>query len=94
MIRSDCRDAQRGEDFLRQLRERCGGKLPPGCALIGPLPSPMQRRAGKYRSQLLLTAADRQRARQAARLLVTQAESLPARGDMKWSIDVDPTDVF
>ena len=94
MVRSDCRDAQRGEDFLRQLRERCGGKLPPGCALIGPLPSPMQRRAGKYRSQLLLTAPDRQRARHAARLLVTQAESLPARGDMKWSIDVDPTDVF
>ena len=24
----------------------------------------------------------------------SQAESLPARGDMKWSIDVDPTDVF
>ena len=51
-----------------------------GCRLIGPLPSPMQRRAGKFRSQLLVTAPDRKRAQAAASLLVATAQALPARG--------------
>jgi primosomal protein N' (replication factor Y) len=94
MVRSDCADAGRGEGFLQRLREAAAEALPRGCNLIGPLPSPMQRRAGKFRSQLLLTAPGRREGQAAARLLVQQAEALPAGGGLKWSIDVDPTDVF
>ena len=94
LLRSDCRDAQSGEDFLRQLRQQAETELPSGCRLIGPLPSPMQRRAGKFRSQLLVTAPDRKHARVAARLLVQKAQAVPTRGGVKWSIDVDPIDLF
>jgi primosomal protein N' (replication factor Y) len=54
----------------------------------------MQRRAGKFRSQLLLRAPDRRAAQAAASLLVAIAETLPARRGLKWSIDIDPQDVF
>ena len=94
LLRSDCRDAQLGEEFLRQLRQQAEAELPRDCRVIGPLPSPMQRRAGKFRSQLLVTAPDRKRAQLAARLLVQRAQTLPARGGLKWSIDVDPMDLF
>jgi len=94
LLRSDCRDAQLGEEFLRQLRQQTETELPRDCRVIGPLPSPMQRRAGKFRSQLLVTAPDRKRAQLAARLLVQRAQTLPARGGLKWSIDVDPMDLF
>ena len=94
MVRSDCADADRGEGFLQQLRDASAPVLPRGCTLIGPLPSPMQRRAGKFRSQLLLTAPSRREGQTAARLLVQQAEALPSGGGLKWSIDVDPMDVF
>ena len=94
MVRTDCRDARYGEDFLQTLREQAEANLPKGAALIGPLPSPMQRRAGKFRSQLLLTAPTRRSAQAAASLLVSLAETLPARGGLKWSLDIDPQDVF
>ena len=94
VLRTDCPDAEYGEKFLQQLRARSTPRLPSGARLIGPLPSHMQRRAGKYRSQLLLTAPNRRTAQTAATLLVTNAEGLPARHGLKWSIDIDPQNVF
>jgi primosomal protein N' (replication factor Y) len=94
LMRTDCPNAEYGEQFLQQLRMRCTPQLPAATRLIGPLPSPMQRRAGKYRCQLLLTAPDRRSAQAAASLLVANAEALPAKQGLSWSIDVDPQDVF
>ena len=94
ILRTDCADMALGEEFLQHLRKATQQRLPAGCALIGPLPSPMQRRAGKFRSQLLLSAPGRREGHAAARLLVHEAEKLPIRGGLKWSIDIDPTDVF
>ena len=61
---------------------------------LKPLPSPMPRRAGKFRNQLVVSATGRGPGQVAARILVQQAEQIPARGDLKWSIDVDPLDIF
>ena len=94
VMRTDCSDAQLGEQFLRQVKQQVSPQLPQGAALIGPLPSPMQRRAGKYRCQLLLKADRRRDAQQVAGLLVASADALPARQGLKWSIDIDPQDVF
>jgi primosomal protein N' (replication factor Y) len=94
LMRTDCPNAEYGEQFLQQLRIRCTPQLPAATRLIGPLPSPMQRRAGKYRCQLLLTAPNRRSAQAAASLLVANAEALPAKQGLSWSIDVDPQDVF
>jgi primosomal protein N' (replication factor Y) len=93
VLRTDCPNAAYGELFLQQLRERITAHLPLGARLIGPLPSPMQRRAGKYRCQLLLTAPNRGVAHAAARLLVANAEEIPSRHGLKWSIDIDPQDM-
>ena len=94
VLRTDCANADHGEQFLQQLRQQCARRIPSNAVLIGPLPSPMQRRAGKYRCQLLLTAPSRKAAQAAATVLVARAEELPARHGLKWSIDIDPQDVF
>lgn len=94
LLRTDCARADVGEDFLHELRQRVAPQLPPGARMIGPLPSPMQRRAGKFRAQLLVTATNRRDAQAAASRLVEAAEALPAKSDLKWSIDVDPQDLF
>ena len=94
MLRTDSNDISSGEQFLQTLRNKAERRLPAGTRLIGPLPSPMQRRAGKFRSQLLVTAPHRRSAQAAAALLVSVAETLPVRRGMKWSIDVDPLDTF
>jgi len=94
VLRTDCPNAEYGEQFLLDLRKRSTAQLPSGARLIGPLPSPMQRRAGKYRCQLLLTAPNRKVAHAAASLLVANAEAIPSRQGLKWSIDIDPQDVY
>ena len=91
LIRTDAKDATAGELFLEKLRKQSAADLPAGTRLIGPLPAPMQRRAGLFRSQLLLMANSRQDAQLAARTLVTAADKLPATG-LKWTIDIDPLD--
>lgn len=93
LLRTDSADASAGEAFLGSVRRGTQDQLPPGCQLIGPLPSPLQRRAGKFRSQLLLTAPDVRAAQQAARQLVALATQLPTRNGLNWSIDVDPLDL-
>jgi primosomal protein N' (replication factor Y) len=94
LVRTDCADADSGEDFLSALRRAMAGQLPPACTFIGPLPAPMQRRAGKFRSHLLLATPDRRTAQGAAAILVREASGLPARRGLKWTIDVDPQDMF
>jgi primosomal protein N' (replication factor Y) (superfamily II helicase) len=94
VVRTDCSDLELGEQFLQTLRKLVEPALQGTASLIGPLPSPMQRRAGKFRSQLILLAGSRQLAQAAAGQLVAQAETLPARRGLKWSIDIDPQDIF
>jgi primosomal protein N' (replication factor Y) len=94
VIRTDCSDMNTGEQFLHNLRKQAQAHMPPGTTLIGPLPSPMQRRAGKFRSQMMVMASSRKDAHNAATLLVAAAQRLPTRQQMKWSIDVDPQDTF
>lgn len=94
ILRTDCANAEYGEKFLQTLRERGTADLAASARLIGPLPSPMQRRAGKFRWQLLLCAPSRRVAQAAAARLVAIADELPARHGLAWSIDIDPQDIF
>ena len=63
-------------------------------SIAGPAPAPMERRAGRYRYQLLLRAKDRAPLHQLLGTVVTHAEAHPRSGDLRWSIDVDPLDTF
>lgn len=94
ILRTDCSDAAWAEDFLQSVRAEALPTLPAGAQLVGPLPSPMQRRAGMYRWQLILLARDRKTAQQSAGILVSRAEAVPARRGLKWSVDVDPQDLY
>ena len=84
-------DAHRFLDRARQLvsRRKCNAMR-----VLGPVDAPMARRAGRYRAQLLLQSADR------AELHAALAELRPAlEGDalarkVRWSIDVDPVELF
>jgi len=65
-----------------------------GLNLHGPIAAPMARRAGQVRAQLLLSAAQRP-ARQA--LLsdwIPALYELPSARRVRWSIDVDPIDLY
>ncbi len=61
---------------------------------FGPLPAPMERRAGRYRAQLILQAKQRNALHAALRPWVLQLGKLKSANRVRWSIDVDPQDMY
>ncbi len=70
--------------------------LPPehGLQVAGPMPAPMPLRAGRQRGQLLLEAANRRELHAALRPWAAQLARLPAARKVRWSLDVDPIDLY
>lgn len=62
--------------------------------LLGPIPAPMQRRAGKHRAQLLLQASNRPLLQQFLKTLIAAIEKIPSKHKVRWSLDVDPLEIL
>jgi primosomal protein N' (replication factor Y) (superfamily II helicase) len=65
-----------------------------GIEIFGPIPAPMERRAGRYRYQIMLQSGDRKRLHQLLSWWVPQLQQLSSARKARWSIDVDPYDTF
>ncbi len=65
-----------------------------GVTCLGPLPSPMEKRAGRYRQQLLLQSSNRQLLRAILNGCQQQIADLPSAKAVRWSIDVDPLEMY
>lgn len=61
---------------------------------LGPVDAPMARKAGRYHAQLLLQSSDRKSLHAVLRTLRPALESEPAARKVRWSIDVDPIELF
>jgi primosomal protein N' (replication factor Y) len=77
------------------LAEACAA-LPPehGLQVAGPMPAPMPLRAGRQRGQLLLEATNRRDLHAALRPWAAQLARLPGARKVRWSLDVDPIDLY
>lgn len=62
--------------------------------LHGPLPAPMPRRAGMHRAQLLVSATQRRTLHGALDAVVPSLHALPEARKARWSLDVDPVDLY
>jgi primosomal protein N' (replication factor Y) len=62
--------------------------------LHGPLPAPLPRRAGFQRMQLLLSSSNRKTLHAALDAAVPQMYELPEARKVRWSLDVDPVDLY
>lgn len=62
--------------------------------ILGPAPAPMLRRQGRYRFQLLLQAESRGALQATLAMLAPELESLKGARRVRWSIDVDPLELF
>ena len=62
--------------------------------ILGPVGAPMERLAGRYRAQLLLQCAERQPLHRLLTALQLELENEPSARRVRWSIDVDPIELF
>ena len=91
LIRAESVDASAANAFLEAAR----AAAPPleGIALLGPVPSPMPRRAGRHRAQLLVEGSGRGALQRLLRQWLPALGALPAARRVRWSVDVDPQDM-
>ncbi len=62
--------------------------------LLGPYPAPMERRAGRYRAQLMLLADERPALQHLLARWLPAVSALPAARRVRWSVDVDPVETL
>ncbi|WP_421867621.1 primosomal protein N' [Motiliproteus sp.] len=94
LLRAEAVAQGRAEIFLQWVRELIEQHDWPGVSWLGPLPSPMEKRAGRYRAQLLIEADQRKPLHPLLSWLSRTLEEWPQARKVRWSLDVDPIDNF
>ena len=96
LLRAESQQVVHAQDFLQTARAcleaaMLGGG---GVELHGPMPAPMPRRAGYQRLQLLLSARERRPLHAMLDTAMPLLHDLPEARKVRWSLDVDPIDLY
>ncbi|MEA9489881.1 primosomal protein N' [Xanthomonas campestris] len=100
LFRAEAKDVAAANQFLIAVRALVGAQTPaPSPAITpvecyGPMPAPMPRRAGFQRTQLLLSAAQRSALHRVLDAQMPAIHALPQARRVRWSLDVDPIDLY
>ena len=92
MLRAESPDESEAMAFLAAARAAFAPVT--GVELSPPMPAPMARRAGRARAQLLLTATARPARHAALSAWIPAVHALKASRKLRWSLDVDPADLY
>jgi primosomal protein N' (replication factor Y) len=93
LLRSEAHHQHQTREFLQKasvLLNQQGRQM----EIFGPVPAPMEKRAGKIRMQLLVQSNNRSLLRQAMHTWSMAIEKLPAAKKVRWSLDIDPQDMM
>ncbi|MEA9808115.1 primosomal protein N' [Xanthomonas campestris pv. raphani] len=100
LFRAEAKDVAAANQFLIAVRALVGAQTSaPSLAIApvecyGPMPAPMPRRAGFQRTQLLLSAAQRSALHRVLDAQMPAIHALPQARRVRWSLDVDPIDLY
>ena len=81
-------------EFLNSAREICDSASERGVLVLGPVAPPMERRAGRYRGQLLISAKNRPALSRALDNWLPRLDTLKEQRKVRWSLDVDPQEMY
>jgi len=94
LIRAEAVLLEKALAFLSFVKKEAMLKSMPKLTISGPIAAPMERRLGKHRAQLLFQAPERSTLQQLLQKLVPKIESSLIANTVKWSLDVDPIDMY
>ena len=80
--------------FLNQAIEQSKQVNTDNLDIFGPITAPMERRAGRFRYQIMLQSDNRKSLHQFISWWAPQLQQLASARKARWSIDVDPYDTF
>ena len=93
LLRAEAPRAEQPREFLLAVRQLAEPLAENAVQLWGPVAAPMERRAGRYRAQLMFQAGERTALQRLLRTLVPLLENEKTARRVRWSIDVDPVDL-
>ena len=98
LLRVQAKDATLPESFLRGIAQSLklvfSQPAPKNQTILGPVAAPMLKRQGYYRYQLLLQATDRKQLHQLLSHTTGLLEQSKIAKKLRWSLDVDPIEMF
>jgi len=94
LLRAEAVDRHAPMLFLEEARQLAEQLPHEGVWLLGPVPAPMERRAGRSRAQLLLQADSRQVLHRLLHAWAPALEGVKSGRKVRWSLDVDPGELF
>ncbi|HXH54307.1 MAG TPA: primosomal protein N', partial [Gammaproteobacteria bacterium] len=94
LIRAEAVVLEKALAFLSFVKKEALLKAISKLTISGPIAAPMERRLGKYRAQLLFQSPKRSTLQQLLQKLVPKIESNSIVNTVKWSLDVDPIDMY
>ncbi len=81
-------------DFLNTANKILSRDKTNNINLMGPISAPMERKAGKYRGQLLLQSTNRKLLHKYISIFIIKIGEKKCVRRVKWSIDIDPIELF
>jgi primosomal protein N' (replication factor Y) len=97
LLRAEAKTTQGALQFLyaaKALLNKTSHNTAVKSQVFGPAPAPMMRRAGVHRAQLLLRATQAAALQRLLDGVVAQLEVIPEAKHVRWSVDVDPVELF
>ena len=94
LARAQSAHREAGIAFLGEVRALAETLAETGVKVLGPVPAPMERRIGRYHAQLLFEAESRSVLHRMLNRLLSQVEGLKSAKRVRWSLDVDPREMF
>jgi primosomal protein N' (replication factor Y) len=91
LLRADAHQREHVDGFLHEARAALADAP---LQIAGPMPAPMPLRAGRHRGQLLIEASTRSALHQTIRPWYRLLATLPTARRVRWSLDVDPIDLY
>ena len=92
LVRVNALDLQLALKFVNTLRVDLSAVNGDKVMLLGPMPSPLARRAKRYRFQLLISAEKRGDLHSFLHSVLSIISNIRKTGGVRWVIDVDPVD--
>ena len=93
LIRAESINTQNNIQFLMEVKQTLQKLNINSLEILGPAPSPMERKAGKYRSQLLIIGENRKQLHFALNQMLKFIEDCKLAQKVRWNLDVDPQDM-
>jgi primosomal protein N' (replication factor Y) len=95
LLRAEARQEKNALNFLDEAKKiaETVSHTQKGVQILGPIPAPMERKAGTVRALLLFQARERRLLQPWLAAFVLRLEGMKGKGSVRWSLDVDPQEM-